>query len=175
MTLRSRIICLYIAILTLLLLILITPAAVYPAGYFSGLDGTVWVIDHQDFWNSLDPISKYIYQTGDLLCHQQYERSLIIHGSQLPICIREFSILTGIILGLVLIQLGSRSTDNNIKRFFAIGLIAFSISFVEWLVKIMINYEDSNEMVFAVSIISGIGFALMLNCIIEYVIERTQN
>lgn len=175
MTLKSRIICLYIAILTLLLLLLITPAVVYPAGYFSGLDGTVGVIDHQDFWNSLDPVSKYIYQTGDLLCHQQYERSLIIHGSQLPICIREFSILAGIILGLVLIQLRSKSKDNNIKRFFVIGLIAFSISFVEWLVKIVVDYEDSNEIVFTVSIISGMGFALMLNCIIEYMINRTRN
>lgn len=172
MTLKSRIICLYIAILASLVLILITPAVVYPAGYFSGLDGTVGIIDHQDFWDSLDPISKYIYQTGDLLCHQQYERSLIIHGSQLPICIREFSILTGITLGLVLLQLRSRYIDNNIKRFFVIGLIAFSISFVEWLVKIMIKYEDSNEMVFTVSIISGMGFALILNCIVEYVIEK---
>lgn len=175
MTLKSRIICLYIAILASLLIILICPAVIYPAGYFSDLGGTVGVIDHQDFWNSLDPVSRYIYQTGDLLCHQQYERSLIIHESQLPICIREFSILTGVILGLVLIQLRSKFIDGNIKRFFVIGLIAFSISFVEWLVKIMIKYEDSNEIVFVFSIISGMGFALILNCIIEYVIERTQN
>ena len=80
-------------IFSLLALMFIVPF-LYAAGTFNNLDGTSGVLDHD--WS----VGQFIYALGDLLCHQEIERSFIINGSQMAMCSRDVGLMTGCAVAL---------------------------------------------------------------------------
>lgn len=46
-------------------------------------------------WTDLNPYAAFIYAFGDLNCHQKHERSWVINGNQMPMCVRDIGILAG--------------------------------------------------------------------------------
>ena len=40
-------------------------------------------------WTELDPYAAFIYAFGDLNCHTKSERSWVINGNQMPVCVRD--------------------------------------------------------------------------------------
>ena len=50
-------------------------------------------------WSDLDPFAAFMYAFGDLNCHNKEERSWIINGNQMPMCVRDVGIFFGLTLG----------------------------------------------------------------------------
>ncbi len=86
--------------MAVLALILCAPW-ILPYGYVNGLSGHPGVIDFQYVWNEMDPLSAVAYWIGDILCHQQAERSPVMNGSQMPVCVRDLFIIIGFVIGCV--------------------------------------------------------------------------
>lgn len=72
-----------------------------PYGNVSGLSGTPLIMDFGHLWVDLDPLSAVTYGFGDVLCHQQCDRSFVLNGSQMPVCVRDVFIVSGFLLGLL--------------------------------------------------------------------------
>lgn len=69
-------------------------------GEVNGLSGTPLIMDFAHIWSGMDPISAFAYGFGDILCHQEAERSFELNGSQMPVCVRDLFIILGFLAGL---------------------------------------------------------------------------
>tara|TARA_B100001996_G_scaffold286799_1_gene227030 strand:- start:2289 stop:3044 length:756 start_codon:yes stop_codon:yes gene_type:complete len=50
-------------------------------------------------WSELDPYAGFIYAFGDLNCHNKADRSWVINGNQMPVCVRDVGIFLGLAIG----------------------------------------------------------------------------
>ena len=73
------------------------------------------------------------YALGDLLCHQQYGRSLILNGSQLPVCIRDTGIIIGLAAGFSACLLSERIRGSRAAPF--VGVLMIALLPAEWMVE----------------------------------------
>lgn len=128
-----------------------------------GLDGSAGVVDHGDLWRQMDPTSHLIYWLGDVGCHQQEARTVIICGSQMPFCIRETMLLIGALIGLGLEVASKREPSNKVL---CISLILSSITFIEWGVKAVTSI-DVLAITATTAIISGIGIGVCAHEIVQ--------
>ena len=135
-----------------------------------GLDGSAGVVDHSDLWRQMDPISHLVYWLGDIGCHQQEARTIIISGSQMPFCVRETMLLIGALIGLGLEVVSKREPNNKLMY---IGLILSSITFVEWGIKAIISI-DVLSITATTAIISGIGLGICAHEIVQRIMARIQ-
>lgn len=141
-----------IASSVLLALFFLSPL-INPSGSFYGLDGSPTAIDHG--WNGIRGLG---YTIGDILCHQELDRCFIYNGNQMPICIRDTGLLTGLICGLMMcLMIGHRVSD---RRSLFIGLVMVAVTGVEWVLEI--HYGDIPGFRFSSGIVSGIGAAFVL-------------
>ena len=85
-------------------------------GEVDGLDGSPVVPDYFDLWGTLGPVPAAVYAAGDILCHQDAERSFEINGNQMPICVRDISALAGLVAGLVASAFVGRFTSRPCFR-----------------------------------------------------------
>ena len=72
-----------------------------PYGYVNGLSGHPGITDFGYMWEGMDLLPAVAYWMGDILCHQQAERSFVMNGSQMPVCIRDLFIIVGFVMGCV--------------------------------------------------------------------------
>lgn len=100
-----------------------------PYGSFRHLDGNAGMIDGG--WEG-HGFASAVYAVGDVLCHQEYGRSFVLNGSQMPVCMR----CTGIVLGaaagftMVLLLRGRYSREAWIP-----GVVLVLLMLVEWVVE----------------------------------------
>ncbi len=127
-----------------------------PYGTFTGLDGTAANIDHG--WMGHGPAG-LAYLLGDIFCHQQEARSLILNGSQMPVCIRD----TGMLIGLVAGFCASWLLDSKMfdRRWAVAGSILVAAMAVEWLVEGRVG--DMPVLRMLSGIVGGFGAALFLS------------
>lgn len=148
-----------VAAIVFLLLIIILPL-VNPYGYLVHLDGVAGVIDSNR--PDTDPLTWIIYTLGDLFCHQQQERTFMLNGSEMAFCQRDFSMIVGFIIGLVIIDvlpyLSRRVLD---KRTPVVGVLLIASTLVEWGLEHALSF-DSLPARTATGIVAGIGAALLV-------------
>ena len=149
-------------VLPLLLLILIlTAPMMYPYGTFLHLDGYAAVMDHN--WSQYGA-GGWIYALGDFLCHQEQSRSFILNGSQMPFCIRDVGLLSGLVIGLAAcIRLNGALSD---RRYLINGLLMISLTLLEWIIENALSV-DLPVSRFILGVVSGIGVALVLGFVLE--------
>lgn len=136
----------------LLVLLLISPY-LHPPGSFIGLDGSPTVIDHG--WQGLSGIG---YLIGDIICHQQWSRCIMLNGNQVPICIRDLGLLMGLVVGLALCYLAdSRLSERKVPL---AGLVLVAVTSVEWCLESAMG--DMPILRLLSGIVSGIGAAMVL-------------
>jgi uncharacterized membrane protein len=133
------------------ILIIINPL-LFEYGRFVGLDGAPSVMDHS--WS----VSECIYALGDLLCHQQYGRSFILNGSQMPFCIRDLGLIIGLSTGLIACFINDRWSDR--KSYLRAGVLLLCVTAAEWGLEHFIDIDWPIR--FATAIVSGIGAAMIL-------------
>ena len=107
MDLRGMRLVLIIITSVVLALFVLTPFLM-PEGNIIGLDGTPLIMDFGYIWVDLDSLSMFAYGFGDVLCHQQSERSFVLNGSQMAVCVRDLFIVTGFLSGMVFHFLSGR-------------------------------------------------------------------
>jgi uncharacterized membrane protein len=145
-----------------LLLLFIAAPLVYPYGTFTHLDGIPSVIDHD--WSQYGAMG-WVYALGDILCHQEFSRSIVLNGSQMPVCGRDVGLLAGLFAGLIgCFWIKSLVGD---RKYLIIGLILLLPTALEWIAE-HVTTLDSMELRIFFGIISGIGAAL----IVEHVLNR---
>jgi len=153
------------AVLAAFLALDIAAPLLRPFGTVLGLDGSAGIIDHPDLWTDMDPLSKTAYWLGDLLCHQDEDRTFILNGNEMPLCIRDISLIAGFAIGMALsYSLWQRSVTIT-KTWMALCIVAILMTPGEWLLE---NVSDADLPALRViaSIATGIGGSLLLPCLL---------
>ncbi len=139
----------------LALLIFVTPFLSAP-GTITGLSGGTGTIDHAGIWKGLDPLSSLVYQTGDLLCHQKEERSLILNGNQMPVCARDAGLFLGVPMGFLALVLVPRRAP--LWAIIALG----APTVIDGGVQLFTDYESTNAIRFVTGTAAGAGLAFLM-------------
>ena len=133
-----------------------------PNGSFVELDGTPGIMDHWDIWSGKDIITMLLYSFGDLACHQQMSRTVILNGSEMPICIRDLGLLMGFVIGCVLtaIRFNDPAIYRNARAYI---VIAFILIFTDWTIQ---HAFDLNVPItrLITGLLAGAGFSLIIYC-----------
>lgn len=139
---------------SLLALILMVPF-IYAPGTFINLDGTSGILDHD--WS----VGQFIYALGDILCHQETDRSFIINGSQMAICSRDIGLMIGSAVTLALTSYHMGKNPFTERRIVYLGPVLLLIAVIEWATGTMIGY-DLAYLRFISGSIGGAGIALII-------------
>lgn len=110
------------AVVSILLSLFILGPILLPYGHVSGLDGMPMFIEYQHLWATMNPVSGVAYWIGDLLCHQEAGRSLVINGSQMPVCIRDVSIFVGFL------SCGAMMLLMRVDLTYRVAIVAIALS-----------------------------------------------
>ena len=154
MTCRTAALAASVSLALLLVLMLIAPFMA-PFGTFTGLDGSPAYVDHDWSGHGLTGIA---YLIGDIACHQEMSRSIVLNGSQMPICIRDLGILAGALVGCTALPAVIDRLRGN--RAFAIGVALTLMTGVEWAVEGVVG--DMPVPRFASGLITGMGASMLL-------------
>ena len=147
--------------LALALFLCLSPLA-YPYGSMVGLGGTPGIMDRPV------SISELPYALGDLLCHQDPERSIILNGNQMPICIRDVGILLGLSIGMVACGAKGFVPRSRVHLFIILALC--SVTVIEWCME---NYIQLPDVIRGVSgLVSGLGAGMVGTYAIHSVYEK---
>ena len=133
-----------------------------PNGSFVNLDGTPGIIDHWDIWSEKDPLTSVAYTIGDLVCHQQMSRTIILNGSEMPVCIRDLGLLMGFMFGSLIttVYFGHPMIYRYARPFV---VIAFLLIFTDWLIQYVFDLNIPFTRM-ATGLLAGAGFSLIIYC-----------
>lgn len=159
MRLQWREILLILATLALMLLIITPFINLY--GRFTSLDGTVGAIDHPELWLNSDPLTMITYFFGDIFCPQIMSRSFILNGSQMAFCIRDVSVLIGIVAGLVFSYTEFSKMIGFRKSILMISY-AFIILMIDWAIQHTMGVDVATS-----RILTGTFFGFALMCVLS--------
>jgi uncharacterized membrane protein len=90
----------FFALFSIWILVQFLAPIALPEGSVNGLSGLVAVSDNDAIFEDMSFPWNFAYSAGDRLCHQKTERSLFIHGNQMPFCVRCTAIWLGLAVGL---------------------------------------------------------------------------
>lgn len=148
------------AVLALLLLGIAVPF-MHPPGTFTGLDGAAGIVDHADLWRSHGPLTAAVYGLGDLLCHQGMSRSFVVNGSQMPFCIRDVSVMAGIVVGMAAWELLQLHADPRGKAALATASLLIATMMVQWAVE-QSTGADMPLLRTATGLMAGLGIGTLI-------------
>ena len=133
-----------------------------PYGSFVNLDGTPGVIDHWDIWSSKDPFTMVMYLLGDIFCHQEMARTIILNGSEMPMCIRDLGLLMGFMFGSLVTSLkfGHPAICRNARVFV---IVSFLLIFTDWIIQYTFKLNVPFTRL-VTGLLAGVGFSLILYC-----------
>ena len=158
------------ASLLILALIFFIPAIVLPllqpSDTLTNLDGSISVIDHADIWDGMDPVSGAFYYVGDMICHQEKSRSFMLNGNQMYVCMRDISLLTGFIIGLLMVLSGSGLPQQMDRRLVTILTVLFLTTPLEWGMEHIFDVDLPLTRCIT-AVLSGAVFSLVLVRLIE--------
>ncbi|MEW5937629.1 MAG: DUF2085 domain-containing protein [Candidatus Thermoplasmatota archaeon] len=85
------------------LLILFAPLLLPPGTIDLGEEGVVGCAEHADVIDKIEnPLLRFVYQTGEISCHQRSSRSFYLNSNQMPYCARCTAVFASLPLGLLL-------------------------------------------------------------------------
>ena len=156
MEFRRRVLWLAVAASGIFVALVILAPYMAPYGQFRHLDGVAGVIDGG--WEGGGAAS-VMYAIGDLFCHQEYDRSYVLNGSQLPFCIRDLGILIGLPLGfLACLALRGRITDRPVPW---IGAAMIGVTALEWCIETLFGLDAQVPRLLS-GVCTGFGASLFL-------------
>jgi uncharacterized membrane protein len=71
-------------------------------GTLRDLDGIVGYRDHNETFEDLPGVARWMYRSGDSQCHQRDSRTIILNGNEMPFCARDVAIYTLMAIGLAI-------------------------------------------------------------------------
>ena len=84
--------------LTWVLMMFLAPLSL-PADSVKDLSGVVGRVDNANQTSKMNPFARWVYEGGDVNCHQKASRSLYVNGNEMPYCSRDLGIFFGMMLG----------------------------------------------------------------------------
>jgi uncharacterized membrane protein len=72
-----------------------------PAGSVKDLSGSVGIVDNANQTARMSPFARWVYESGDVNCHQRASRSYFINGNEMPYCARDVGIFFGMAAGAI--------------------------------------------------------------------------
>lgn len=122
----------FVPVLVATVLFFVSPFLL-PYGAVQGLDGTPLIMDFWDIWSDMGVVPMVSYALGDILCHQECARSIIVNGSQMPVCVRDVFIMVG--FAAVGLALTFRGADVSLRWAVSLFLVALSLMFIDHTVQ----------------------------------------
>ncbi len=165
---------LLITSLTWSLLLYLTPLSLAPETV-KDLDGRANQIDYISLWNGLPLPQRIVYILGDLNCHQNYNRSFVVNGNQMPVCSRDTGIFIGCNIGIasvfrvvtkngasraflgLFIKESKLEKIRHPKRIIALILFIGTLPLIiDGILQLFTNYESSNGIRFFTGLVFGV-------------------
>jgi len=125
------------------------------------------IVIFQDNEKSIEKMSfpwNLLYSSGDVLCHQKSERSIIINGNQMPFCARCTAIWLGLTIGLVFMFFYKIGLNDRFVFLLLIGLIPIGIDGIGQMVGL---WESTNILRVITGLIIGILCGIAIGVIID--------
>ncbi len=132
-------------------------------GTLTNLDGDVGKLDHPELWKSFDFFTGKVYSLCDYCCHQKMDRSLVLNGNQLPLCIRDMFLMVGMAIGFYCFS----CKTPHIRGKMVISVVLMSICPIEWYYEYLFNLNYP-VLRMIVSVITGFGFPMFLSWLIDF-------
>jgi uncharacterized membrane protein len=141
-----------------------------PAGSVKDLSGVVGRVDNANQTAKMNPFARWVYEGGDVNCHQKASRSLFINGNEMPYCSRDLGIFIGMMLGCAL----GLYIVLDLKVWYIIGgLVPMGIDGVGQLVGLWESTNPVRLLTGALAgFITGIALAFIFYVVEEYLRER---
>lgn len=108
----------FIITLVWALMVIVAPLTL-PADSVKDLSGVVGIKDNENQTINMNGFARFVYDSGDVNCHQRASRSLFINGNEMPYCAR----CTGIFVGLVIGTAFSLFIILDLKVWYIIGAL----------------------------------------------------
>jgi len=137
-----------------------------PEARVNDLSGLVAVSDNENTINDMDFPWGFVYSAGDRLCHQKAERSLFIHGNQMPFCVRCTAIWLGLAVGLGFMVFYRIQLNEKFLFIILIGLIPIGVDGVGQLFGF---WESTNIIRLMTGLLAGIVVGVAIGVIIDEV------
>jgi uncharacterized membrane protein len=145
-------------------LVLVAPFMADKATVDLGDDGNVGGDEHGDIISRMDlPIARMIFSAGDVYCHQNEARSLVLNGNQMPVCARDIGIFAGMIVG----GLFAAVYRGRFSGWVFLALIVPMA--LDGGIQLFTAYESTNPIRLFTGFSGGFAIAWMLNCAIMFV------
>ena len=166
---RSYMLTFFVLSAILSVLMFIVPF-ISPNGTFVDLDGTPGTMDHGDLWSEQDPLTMVLYGFGDMVCHQQMSRTVILNGSEMPICIRDLGLLLGFCIGCAVttVKFGHSAIYRHARVYV---IISFLLIFTDWLIQHIFDLNIPITRLIT-GLLAGAGFSLIIYCWMNSVISN---
>ena len=126
------------------------------------LDGAPGVMDHWDLWLNQDVLTMVLYGFGDMVCHQQMSRTVMLNGSEMPICIRDLGLLLGFTIGCAVtsVKFGHPAIYRHARIYV---VFSFLLIFTDWLIQYIFDLNVPLSRLIT-GLLAGAGFTLILYC-----------
>ena len=72
-----------------------------PEGSVDDLSGSVGIRDNANQTAHMNPFARWVYDSGDVNCHQRASRTMFINGNEMPYCSRCLGIFIGLAAGAI--------------------------------------------------------------------------
>jgi len=161
--LRSFTFVLFLILFLWILLQFIAPLAI-PPGSTEDFSGIVIFSDNKGSIETFGFPWNLLYSSGDFLCHQKSERSIIINENQMPFCARCTAIWLGLVIGLGFIVLYTIQLDEKFIIALLIGLIPIGVDGFGQLIGL---WESTNLTRIITGLLIGILCGIALGIIID--------
>lgn len=132
-----------------------------PHGALTSLDGTVGVVDHPDLWHDSDVLTAIVYTAGDVFCPQIMSRSFVLNGNQMAFCMRDVSVLVGVLAGSLFSHTGM-SKAIDLRTSILMAVCAFAILMTDWSIQ-----HISGADVAVSRVLTGAFFGFALSCVLS--------
>ena len=144
------------AVFCILTVLVVLAPYMAPYGSFAHLDGSAGYVDNG--WPGHGPAG-LLYLLGDVFCHQEWDRSYVLNGSQMPVCIRDVGILVGLAVGFAACLLLDRRLSD--RRYAVVGVCLVAVMVAEWTMEGIVGDMPVPRLLSGVS--CGVGASLFLS------------
>lgn len=135
-----------------------------PSNSIEDLSGIVGVSDNTDITTNLSFPLSFLYNSGDILCHQKAQRSFFINGNQMPFCSRCTSIWLGLSIGLAIMIFYRIELDNKFLFLILIGFFPIAIDGFGQLLQL---WESTNVIRTVTGLLAGVVTGVAIGVIID--------
>jgi uncharacterized membrane protein len=138
-----------------------------PSKSASELSGVVGFSDNENVIQNMSFPWNVVYSSGDRLCHQRADRSILLNGNEMPYCSRCTAIWLGLAIGLGFMVLYTLELNEKFLIAVAVGLTPIGIDGIG---QFLGFWESTN----LIRILTGIPAGIICGIAIGIILDELQ-